>query len=51
VADACFAFAKPDFNGLQRSAEEVHAMSLANLQGEYAQVLQANSLLRELSLN
>lgn len=50
VADACFAFDKRDFNGLQRSAEEVHAMSLANLQGEYAQVLDANSLLRTLSL-
>lgn len=50
VADACFAFDKRDFNGNWRSAEEVHAMSLANLQGEYAQVLNANSLLGTLSL-
>ncbi|WP_371226540.1 cysteine hydrolase family protein [Pseudomonas sp. QE6] len=51
VADACFAFDKRDFNGVLRSAEEVHAMSLANLQGEYAQVLDANSILRALSLS
>ena len=51
VADACFAFDKRDFNGVLRSAEEVHAMSLANLNGEYAQVLDANSILRALSLS
>ncbi|SDH38032.1 Nicotinamidase-related amidase [Pseudomonas flavescens] len=39
VADACFAFAKADYNGVMRSAEEVHAMALANLQDEYAQVI------------
>jgi len=50
VADACFAFAKRDFNGVQRSAEEVHAMSLANLQGEYAQVLTADALRQRLPL-
>lgn len=50
VADACFAFEKRDFNGVLRSAEEVHAMSLANLQGEYAQVLDANSVLQRLSI-
>src|SRR5688572_30587369 len=35
VSDATFAFAKADFDGRPRTAEEVHAMSLANLQGEY----------------
>lgn len=35
VADACFTFAKPDFAGRHRSAQEVHDMSLANLNGEY----------------
>ena len=39
VADACFAFAKKDYDGIQRTAQEVHAMSLANLDGEYATVL------------
>ncbi|MDH1011233.1 cysteine hydrolase [Pseudomonas nicosulfuronedens] len=50
VADACFTFDKRDFNGVQRSAEEVHAMSLANLQGEYAQVMDTNLVLQRLSI-
>lgn len=39
ISDATFAFAKKDFAGVQRSAEEVHAMSLANLDGEYASIM------------
>jgi nicotinamidase-related amidase len=39
VADAVFAFDKIDYSGVLRPAEEVHAMSLANLEGEYAQVV------------
>lgn len=39
VQNACFAFAKVDFDGYERSAAEVHAMSLANLDGEYAKVI------------
>ena len=35
VEDACFTFGRKDWNGNFRSAEEVHAMSLANLDGEY----------------
>jgi nicotinamidase-related amidase len=35
VADATATFARPDFNGVLRSAEDVQAMSLANLQDEY----------------
>lgn len=38
AADACFAFARPDYHGAMRGADEVHAMSLANLAGEYAAV-------------
>ncbi|MEB0045800.1 MULTISPECIES: cysteine hydrolase family protein [unclassified Pseudomonas] len=38
VEDACFTFDKADFFGTARSAEDVHAMSLANLHGEYATV-------------
>lgn len=34
ASDATFAFAKSDYNGVLRSAEEVHAMALANLDGE-----------------
>ena len=45
VSDATFAFAKHDYDGLLRSAQEVHAMALANLQGEYVTVLTASQLL------
>ncbi|MEO4045854.1 cysteine hydrolase family protein [Pseudomonas sp. CAU 1711] len=44
AADATFAFAKADYNGVMRSAEEVHAMALANLQGEYATVTTTQAL-------
>ncbi len=39
IADAAFTFAKKDFAGVYRSAEEVHAMSLANIDGEYASIM------------
>lgn len=39
ASDATFAFAKADFNGVMRGAEDVHAMALANLHGEYATVV------------
>jgi nicotinamidase-related amidase len=42
VSDATFAFEKTDFNGVKRSADEVHAMALANLHGEYATVISAD---------
>jgi nicotinamidase-related amidase len=45
VADATFAFAKADYAGTPRSADEVHAMSLANLDGEYAAVTATSALL------
>ena len=48
VSDACFAFDKQDFGGTWRSAEEVHRMSLANLDGEYASVRGTDDVLRAL---
>lgn len=45
VEDACFTFAKRDFQGQLRSAEAVHDMSLANLDGEYAKVVSSEKLL------
>jgi nicotinamidase-related amidase len=45
VADASFAFAMTDHAGTQRSADEVHAMALANLDGEYARILDTRSVL------
>lgn len=46
VADACFCFDKVDYAGTKRSAAEVHAMSLANLQGEYAEIIDTAAALR-----
>lgn len=38
VEDAVFTFGRKDWSGVFRTAEEVHAMSLANLDGEYCRV-------------
>jgi nicotinamidase-related amidase len=46
--DATFTFEKRDFNGVLRSADEVHAMSLANLADEYAQIRTTSEVLRAL---
>ena len=48
VADACFTFEKRDFGGTLRGAEEVHLMALANLAGEYAQVLSTDEVINGL---
>jgi nicotinamidase-related amidase len=45
VADACFAFAKVDYAGVPRSAEDVHAMALSNLDGEYAAIVLTRDVL------
>lgn len=45
VADATFTFEKSDFTGKIRTAAEVHAMSLANLSGEYAEILSTSEVL------
>jgi len=45
VSDACFTFARHDFHGRLRSAEEVHSLSLANLSEEYCTVLDTASVL------
>lgn len=45
VADACFTFGRRDFHGRLRSADEVHALSLANLHGEYCTVLDTAAVL------
>ena len=48
ASDATFAFAKTDYAGQHRTPDEVHAMSLANLDGEFASVSTAKELLKEL---
>jgi nicotinamidase-related amidase len=45
VEDACFTYPRPDWTGRVRSAEEVHAMSLANLHEEYCTVLTSGEAL------
>ncbi|MCX6599224.1 MAG: cysteine hydrolase family protein [Acidobacteria bacterium] len=45
--DACFTFGREDWDGVWRTAEEVHAMSLANMSGEYAVVKRTSEILAE----
>jgi nicotinamidase-related amidase len=45
VSDGTFAFEKTDFGGAKRSADDVHAMALANLHGEYATVIHSEAAL------
>jgi isochorismate hydrolase len=48
VEDGCFTFARKDFAGRLRPAAEVHAMSLANLDGEYCMVTRTADVLAAL---
>jgi nicotinamidase-related amidase len=48
VADACFTFGRADWQGRWRNADEVHAMSLANLDGEYCAVVDSAAVLAAL---
>ena len=45
VEDGCFTFARHDWAGRWRSADEVHAMSLANMDGEYCRVCRAADII------
>lgn len=45
VEDACFTYARLDHAGRLRSAEEVHSMSLANMDGEYCTVVTSAAIL------
>ena len=49
VSDATFTFEKQDYAGRWRSAQEVHDLSLANLSGEYAEVVGSAELLTRLT--
>jgi nicotinamidase-related amidase len=49
VSDATATFGRHDFNGQWRTADEVHAMSLANLSGEYATILDSAAALTRYS--
>ena len=47
VEDAGFTFGRNDWHGRWRTADEVHALSLANLHGEYCTVVTTEQCLRE----
>jgi nicotinamidase-related amidase len=49
IADCCFTFAKPDHRGVLWSAEDVHALSLANLDGEYCRVVTGSDVIAAVS--
>jgi nicotinamidase-related amidase len=50
VADACWAVEKQDLTGRIWSAEDVHALSLAHMHGEYAQVVDSRTTLIAVAL-
>jgi nicotinamidase-related amidase len=45
IEDACFTFARLDWDGRLWTAQEVHALSVANMSGEYCTVLSTNQAL------
>ncbi len=45
VEDATFTFGRKDWRGVNRTPDEVHAMSLANLDGEYCTVVRTADVL------
>jgi nicotinamidase-related amidase len=49
VEDATFTFGRKDWQGRWRTADEVHAMSLANLDGEYCSVVRTAEILASLA--
>lgn len=51
VEDGCFTFGRKDWSGTWRTADEVHAMSLANLDGEYCSVVRTRQVLEALAVS
>lgn len=49
LADGCFTHAQTDWNGKMWSADDVHALTLSNLSGEYCRVLTIADLLLEVT--
>ncbi len=47
VEDGCFTFGLKDWNRVERTAEEVHAFTLANLDGEYCTITTTAAVLGE----
>jgi nicotinamidase-related amidase len=49
VADACATVGRRDYNGKEWSADDVHALALANMHGEYATVCTTSDILAALT--
>jgi nicotinamidase-related amidase len=49
VEDATFTFGRADWRGTWRTADEIHAMSLANLDGEYCSVVRTSQVIDALN--
>jgi len=49
LADACFTFDQIDWNGKYWPAEDVHAMSLSNMDGEYCHISTVDGLIAAIS--
>ena len=49
VSDATFTFNRVDYGGRGHSAELVHNLSLANLEGEYAAIFSTHQILMSAS--
>lgn len=50
VEDACWTFARRDYAGRLRSADEVHAMSLANMDPEYCTILRSEQIIAAIEI-
>lgn len=50
VEDATFTFGRRDWEGRWRTADEVHALSLANLHGEYCTVTTTGDVLQKVAV-
>lgn len=48
VSDACYTFDRTGHNGRHETAEDIHAMTLSNLDGEFATIETTDSLLAAL---
>lgn len=46
AADACYTYDRPDMDGTPRTAQDIHQVALANMSGEYAQVLTTAALVQ-----
>ncbi len=49
VEDACFTFANMGPDGTRHSADAIHAMTLANLNGEFAEIVTTQNIVTALS--